>query len=152
MRGLAWLALASVAWGCSTSKPDVIPPEAPPAAPPIDAGDPDGSARTLQDLTEGEREALCDWTAQVGGGYGRTWFCEGGAVVENQHDRSQCLYEFVSGCWGITIDAWAACQRKIATDPCALYMFTADECKPILKCSGKRDGAPPQPDPDAAQE
>src|SRR5947208_3029157 len=116
---MRWLALLSATFGvavsCSKSN-EMIPPVPPPDAPPIDAGDPDGGARTLQDLTEREREALCDWTAQVNGGYGKIWFCEGGAVVENQRDQNACLYEFVSGCYNLSITQWIACEKKIATD------------------------------------
>lgn len=141
-------ALLFVAIDCN-SKTDTTPPLGPPDRPPIDAGDPDGGARTLQDLTQKEREALCDWTAQVNGGYGKVSFCEAGTVVENQRNLDACLYEFVSGCYNLTIDTWIACQKKIATDPCALFLYTAPECKPVLKCAGQRDGAPPMPDPDA---
>lgn len=151
MRGLALL-LATTCIVGSCSKSEVVPPLAPPDRPPIDAGDPDGGARTLQDLTLREREALCDWTAQVNGGYGKIWFCEGGAVVQNQRTQEACLYEYVSGCYNLTIEVWSTCQKKIATDPCALFLYTADECKAVLKCAGKRDGAPPQPDPDAADQ
>ena len=152
MRGFAWLAAAMcIALSCST-KPEVVPPFAPPDLPPIDAGDPDGGARTLMDLTQQERELLCDWTAQINGGYGKIWFCEGGAVVENQPNQEACLFEYVSGCYNLTLATWITCQKKIATDPCALFLYTAMECKAVAKCAGKRDGAPPQPDPDAGDE
>jgi hypothetical protein len=141
-----------IASSCSKATPDVVPPLAPPDVPPIDAGDPDGGARTLQDLTQHEREALCDWTAAITGGYGKVSFCEGGAVVENQRDQDACLFEFVSGCYNLTIDMWITCEKKIATDPCAQFLYSAPECKQVLKCAGKRDGAPPQPDPDADTE
>lgn len=149
---MRWLALFVLAIGSCSKNNDMIPPVPPPDVPPIDAGDPDGGARTLQDLTQRERESLCDWTAQVNGGYGKIWFCEGGAVVENQPNQSACLYEFVSGCYNLTIAQWIACEKKISTDPCAQFLYSADECKALAKCAGKRDGAPPMPDPDAGDE
>jgi len=141
------IALGGIVVGCSSSPP---PPPPPPAVPPIDAGDPDGGARFVMDLTLRERQALCDWMAAVGGGYGKSTFCDGGLIVTNQANQDQCIAEYLGGCWSLQVGDFIACRKKEAADLCALSLYSAPECKPVLKCLGQREGGPPPPEPDAA--
>ena len=138
-----WLALllASSAVACSNkSVPDAGPTSG------VDPGDAD-SPRYLTDLTLSERKMLCDWTANVGGGYGATFQCEGGLVVSNFPDQQACLDAFLGACSAVTITDWEQCRDKEVTDPCALYLYTAPECATVARCLGETDGGP-QPEPE----
>ncbi len=140
----AWLALLlmSGAVACSSkSVPDAGLTSG------VNPGDAD-SPRYLTDLTLSEREQLCDWTANVGGGYGTTFQCDGGLVVSNFADQQACLDSFLGACSTVTVTDWETCRDKEVTDPCALFLYTAPECAPIARCLGLTDGGP-APDPDA---
>ena len=138
----AWLALllASSALACGKSAPKVGPTSG------VDPGDAD-APRTLPDLTLSERKKLCDWTAAIGGGYGTSVKCDGGAYVSNFADQQACLDAFLGACYGVTITDWEACRNKEVTDLCADYLWTSDECEPVRKCIGETDGGP-QPEPE----
>jgi hypothetical protein len=104
----------------------------------------------LTDLTESERQQLCDWTAAVGGGYDASVICESGLVVSNFMSQQACLNAFLGGCSTVTVTEWEQCRDKEVTDPCADYLYTAPECAPIAQCLGETDGGP-APDPDAGE-
>ncbi len=140
----AWLALLVVSGAVACSSKSV--PDAGPTSG-VDPGDAD-SPRYLTDLTLSEREQLCDWTANVGGGYGATFQCDGGLVVSNFADQQSCLDAFLGACSTVKVTDWEACRDKQITDPCALFLYTAPECAPIARCLGLTDGGP-APDPDA---
>ena len=141
-----WLALllAGGAVACSKSVPQVGPTSG------VDPGDAD-SPRRLTDLTLGERRELCDWTANVGGGYGATFECEGGLVVSSFADQQACLDSFLGACSAVTVTDWEQCRDKEVTDPCALYLYPAPECATVARCLGETDGGP-APDPDGGSE
>lgn len=139
-------AFVALAVACTSAPP--TPPRPPPAAPYIDAGDPDGGGRSLMDLTLREREALCDWSNDFAGGYGKVTYCDGGTIVSNQSDRDQCLAEYLGGCWNLQVADFIACRRKEASDVCALFLYSAPECKSVKKCLGQREGGAPPPEPD----
>ena len=141
-----WLALlfAGGAVACSKSVPSVGPTSG------VDPGDAD-SPRYLTDLTLTERKELCDWTANVGGGYGATFPCDGGLVVSNFADQQACLDSFLGACSSVTVTDWEQCRDKEVTDPCALYLYTAPECASVARCLGETDGGP-APDPDGGSE
>ncbi len=137
----AWLALLSCSALACSNTPKVGPTSG------VDAGDED-FPRYLTDLTEGEREALCNWTANIGGGYGKTVTCDSGLVVSNFATLQACLDAFLGACSTVTVSEWEACRNKEVTDPCALYLYTAPECAEVVRCLGETDGGP-APDPDA---
>jgi hypothetical protein len=115
---------------------------------PGDAADP----RDLTDLDQAERDQLCDWTANVGGGYGTMVICEGGLVVSNFSNQQACLNVFLGACDTVTVTEWEQCRDKEVTDPCAQYLYTAPECAPVVRCLGETDGGPaptPEAGPDA---
>ena len=135
--GLALLACSSKSGGGSSV----------PNFPAIDAGDPEaGTARYLPDLTLDERKALCDWAAGIAGGYGHTQSCSNGLEVQNFKDQATCLDQYLGTCTTVTVQQYVDCRRKEATDLCALYMYSADECKPVAKCIGKTGGGVPSGD------
>ncbi len=126
---------------CS-SKPAVGPTSG------VNPGDVDGgSPRYLTDLTQSEREQLCDWTAAVGGGYGTSVVCDGGLVVSNFANQQACLDAFLGGCSTVTVTEWETCRDLEVTDLCALYLYTAPECANVARCLGQTDGGP-APDPE----
>ena len=141
-----FLALVSIApvLACGTKdppKPSVSPTSG------VDAGDPEaGSFRYLTDLTAAERKKLCDWTAAIGGGYDKRFVCDGGLYVANVKDQATCVDQYLGACSTVTVQEWEACRVKDASDPCALFLYTADECKTVRRCIGKTDGGPP-PEP-----
>lgn len=144
---VAFLSFAILACGCSSKSSSSTPSV--PDYPPIDPGDADaGSARHLPDLTLDERKKLCDWSAAIGGGYGHAQACDGGEVVSFK-DQATCLAEYLGACTTVTVDQYVTCRKKEASDLCALYMYTADECKPVVRCIGKTGGDPPPADASA---
>jgi hypothetical protein len=141
-----FLALVSLTplLACGTSdppKPSVGPTSG------VDGGDPEaGSSRYLTDLTLAERKKLCDWTAAIGGGYDKSFVCDGGLYVSNVKDQATCIADYLGACSTVTVQEWEACRVKEATNLCALFLYTADECKTVRRCIGKTDGGPP-PEP-----
>lgn len=85
------------------------------------------ATRDLTDLTLEERKELCDWTAKVGGGYGKTTSCGRGVTVANAADQAACLVSYPSACDSVLVREWEACRRKEISDPCATLLFTAPE-------------------------
>lgn len=138
------LAAMGLAVACSTSQP-TFPDSGVPDRPAIDTGDIEaGTARSLVDLSLRERKILCDWSAKITGGYGHIWSCEAGLVV-NHESQDTCLKQYLANCYSVFVEQWIACQKKIASDPCGLFLYTAPECRPVLKCQGQIDGGPPPP-------
>lgn len=132
---------------CSSSPPPAQSDAGAAANPSIDVGDDDAGFRTLVDLTLKERKTLCDWSAQIAGGYGHTTTCDAGLVV-NHPSQQACISQYLGACYSAKVIEWIACQKKIAADPCSLPLFNAPECKPVLKCAGLVDGGPPPPPDD----
>jgi len=140
----AWLALLLCgAFACGKSTPSVGPTSG------VYPGDED-NPRDLTDLTESEREQLCDWTAAIGGGYDASVDCDGGLVVSNFPNQQACLDAFLGACGSVTVTDWEQCRDKEVSDPCALYLYTASECANVARCLGETDGGP-APDPDAGE-
>lgn len=141
--GLALPALVA----CSTATPqDSSPDSVPDTGAALDAGPlpiDRATNRDLTDLTLEERKQLCDWTANIGGGYGKVTACDGGLAVSNMADQASCLASYLGGCDTVTVTDWEACRRKEITDPCALFVYTAEECKEVRRCIGRTDGGPP---------
>jgi hypothetical protein len=139
MRSCAVL-LAGVALACSHSPPQVGPTSG------VDPGDAD-SPRYLTDLTQSEREQLCDWTAAIGGGYDASVPCEGGLVVSGFPNQQACLDAFLGACSSVTVTEWEQCRDVTVSDPCSLLLYTAPECAEVARCLGETDGGPaPEPD------
>ena len=105
-----------------------------------------GPERTLADLTAAERDKLCDWTANRGGGYGKTQVCDGGLVVRSMPSRTTCIADYLGACSTATVKEWEACRNAEVANPCALPLYTAPECLKVRRCIGLTDGGPP-PEP-----
>lgn len=135
------LPCASVVASCSGPSAPVVGPTSG-----VDPGD-DANPRYLTDLTESEREQLCNWTAAIGGGYEASVVCDGGLVVSNFSDLQACLDAFLGGCSTVTVTDWETCRNAEVADPCSNALYTAPECAPIARCLGETEGGP-APDPD----
>lgn len=138
----AWLSLS--ACSSATTEPAGAP-SAVPSTSGVDAGDPEvrRRARFLTDLTLDERKQLCDWTAAIGGGYGKVTVCEGGLAVSTPRDQAACLEAYPDACDTATVTDWETCRRKEVSDPCALFLGSAEECRELRRCLGRTDGGPP---------
>jgi hypothetical protein len=148
MRILISLALCCFAFvGCGSSgDANSAPPPLPFAF--LDAGDPEaGTERYLPDLTQAERETLCDWAAGTMGGYGKVTACNGATVV-NFKTRAACLAQYLGACTSVTVLEYEACIKLVGADVCSDALYKAPECHGIEKCIGKLDGGPP-PEPPA---
>jgi hypothetical protein len=131
---------------CSRSTQVDVPP-APDSGAAVDAGPLtiEGAARRdLTDLTLEERKQLCDWTANVGGGYGKRTSCSGGVTVANARDQFACLESYPSACHSVLVSEWESCRRKEIVDPCATLLFSSPECRGLRLCMGQTDGGPPR--------
>lgn len=147
MRWLACAALSAVPllffMACGSKDPDG--PQAGPSSG-VNPGDDASPPRTLADLTAAERKTLCDWTANRGGGYGKTTVCDGGLVVKNVANQSTCIDQYLGACNTVSVTEWEACRNAEVANPCALPLFTAPECLKVRRCIGLTDGGPP-PEP-----
>ncbi len=123
--------------------------KSPPVIGPTSGVDPgvDGAPRYLTDLTESERQKLCDWTAAIGGGYDASTQCESGLRVSNFPNQQACLDAFLGACSTVTVSSWEQCRDKEVSDPCSDYLYTAPECSDVVRCLGETDGGP-QPEPE----
>ncbi|HEY1956822.1 MAG TPA: hypothetical protein VGH28_14480 [Polyangiaceae bacterium] len=126
----AYAAVAACLMACSSNAPKVGPTSG------VDPGD-DASPRTLTDLTDAEREQLCTWTVEAGGGYDASLVCDSGLVVSNFSNLQQCLDAFLGACSTVTVTEWEQCRDKDASDPCAESLYTAPECAEVARCLGE---------------
>ena len=131
--------------GCGTSDESATKPPTPAYAF-LDAGDPEaGTERYLNELTQSERDTLCDWAAATLGGYGKVTACDGSSVV-NFKDRSACISQYLGGCMSVTVLGYEACIKLVGSNVCGDALYKSRECLGVYKCIGKTDGGPP-PEP-----
>lgn len=146
MRRLACAVIGAVPllfFACGSSDPNA--PSVGPSSG-VNPGDDASPPRTLADLTAKERQTLCDWTANRGGGYGKTLVCDGGLVVKTVSDATTCINKYLGACSTVTVTEWEACRNAEVANPCALPLYTAPECLDVRRCIGMTDGGPP-PEP-----
>ncbi len=140
---VASVAVALVLGACGT-KDDNAPTVGPTSG--VNPGDDAGPPRTLADLTAAERKKLCDWTANRGGGYGKSQVCDGGLVVRTVADQTTCINQYLGACTTVSVTEWEACRNAEVANPCALPLYSAPECLVVRRCIGLTDGGPP-PEP-----
>jgi len=108
-----------------------------------DPSNDDGGGASLDDkqvlstLTDAQVGALCDWSNQQQGGYGKEVQCPSGGSVMTQKDQASCKAEdspSLKKC-GQTVGVYKACTLELAKDPCdTAKAFATDACKPLLPC------------------
>jgi hypothetical protein len=88
--------------------------------------------RDIQDLTNAERGALCDWSQGMLGGYNHTTDCGHNIMVQTYRDQAQCItVAFPAGC-SITVAEWENCH--LASVPSMGCVFPAEECAALIAC------------------
>jgi hypothetical protein len=101
--------------GCAASRPAGPLPMAAPSREAVTL-DP---ARRLIDLSPAERAALCDWSASMVGGYGRTYAC-GTSIHQTFPSRDACVESRskVARSCEATVGDSQACTRAARGDVC----------------------------------
>lgn len=89
--------------------------------------------KTLDSLSATEKGKLCDWTASLQGGYGKSTSCGDGVTVKTKKDQAACVSSLPASCTAKVSDV-EACMKVDAKDPCALAVMSADECAPLRDC------------------
>ncbi|MBX3258412.1 MAG: hypothetical protein KF782_01760 [Labilithrix sp.] len=104
-----------------------------PSTPAATSGvDPD---KTVGELSASEKKQLCDWQADVSGGYGKTTKCDDGVSVSTPKDQAACVQRMNLPSCAATIAEVEACLKLDAKDPCALAILSAPECEPLRACA-----------------
>jgi hypothetical protein len=85
--------------------------------------------KSLFDLTPREKGMLCDWGADLYGGYGETHTCADGTNAHAPPSRDQCVGEVLTVC-PATVAEFEACATQIH-DLCGAALF-APECAPLF--------------------
>jgi hypothetical protein len=103
-----------------------------------DGGDAPYDAKRLPELTDAEKEQLCDWEAEKDGGYGKMMECSQGYTVKTSVDRAACLKagnKEIFHC-DFPVSQYKACIVAFAEDRCNLQILGSDKnCAPIFQCS-----------------
>lgn len=102
----------------------------------------------LNTLSTGGQQALCDWTAQVQGGYGAVIPCEGGApVLEVAMDQATCVAEsvqhFEQPTCTATVGDWMTCVKWAFAIHCS-----PNPPAPTGQCAAIDTGCYGSPSPD----
>ncbi len=93
------------------------------------------SSKTLASLTPAEKGKICDWNAQISGGYGKTMLCGDGTDVSNDVDQASCVAD-VPSC-AATVAQFEACSKVVVTVPLCdqiAKLLGAAECAAIVAC------------------
>jgi hypothetical protein len=126
---LPWLLLTALANGCSGGSGSS--PGNPNAPPPADI-DP---MQKVSTLTTPQQAEICDWAAELFGGYGAKPVCSSGDPITVAGSQQQCLAQSAyPGSCTATVSDEIACFRALATNPCAVELFTAKECNALVEC------------------
>lgn len=88
-------------------------------------GPPVDSSKPLSTLSASELAALCDWSAQVQGGYGASAYCEAsGEHLETPQNQAQCISEvtphYNRPTCTTTVGQWTACTRWFVANWCSV--------------------------------
>lgn len=92
-------------------------------------------SKSLASLSASEKGQLCDWTASVSGGYGKTMMCAGDSEASNDANQAECVASLPS--CAITVAQAETCTKVVVTVPLCDQVekaFTAPECAPLVAC------------------
>jgi hypothetical protein len=93
---------------------------------------------TLGQLSASQQASLCDYVANVQGGYGRSMTCPGGDTQTTDQSQSYCLANFggvAFACPTLTVGDAENCAAACATDLCAVD--TAAACAAVRNCANQ---------------
>ena len=94
--------------------------------PPVDP------AKRANELSQGELAALCDWMANVLGGYDMETQCGSGISVRTHKDQAECMrIVFPAGC-AITVAEFETCI--VAQVPSRGCVFPSSACRALINC------------------
>lgn len=91
----------------------------------------DGS-KSLADLSDAEKGAICDWVANALGGYGQVYACDGSDVSIAKSDRAACVASIPPAC-SATVAQVENCANAIGGDVC--QVLVRPECAPVRHCN-----------------
>jgi hypothetical protein len=117
-----WLVLGLLLEACSSSKPNLDP------------------AKSVANLSGDDQKALCDWIANLYGGYGRFVACpEAGAdtTLSGPQNQADCVKQFsqvalVTPNCPATVGRIQSCQQWYASNACT---FAAGRATPPSGCN-----------------
>jgi hypothetical protein len=90
-------------------------------------------AKKSTDLTEQEKGQLCDWQAQIFGGYGHVTPCNGGAGTEvNFPDQASCVATVFTPRCNMTVGEFETCQ--LARLPLEACVYPDEACRATRTC------------------
>lgn len=88
-------------------------------------------ATPLEELTDAEKGALCDWGQGLLGGYDTVNDCGNQVMLRTYINQGACMmFEFPEGC-GLTAADWIACAAALAPSKGCEF---PDVCLPQLEC------------------
>jgi hypothetical protein len=90
---------------------------------------------TLGQLSASQQASLCDYVANVQGGYGRSTTCPAGDTQTTDQSQSYCLANFTQVafiCPTLTAGDAEACAAACGTNLCAFDTEAA--CAPVRNC------------------
>lgn len=93
---------------------------------------------TLGQLTSSQVASLCDYLANVQGGYGRSMTCPAGDTQDTDPSQSACVQSSATAaaiCPTLTVGDVEDCAAASGTNLCAFDSEPA--CAPIRSCLGK---------------
>jgi len=89
-------------------------------------------SKTIANLTDADRKKICDWTAALYGGYGRTITCSPTLEITGPADLAECLAEAatVPATCAATVAQAEGCTRTIASCSDAV----SADCTALFAC------------------
>ncbi len=90
---------------------------------------------TLAQLSASQQASLCDYLANVQGGYGRTATCPAGDTQDTDQSQAECIQSSAfaaAACPTLTAGVAEDCAAACGTDLCAFDTEAA--CAPIRNC------------------
>lgn len=89
-------------------------------------------SKTIATVTTADKIKICDWTASLYGGYGKTINCTANSTVSGPADQASCLAEaaMISATCTATVAQAESCTKTIASCSDA----TTADCTALLSC------------------
>jgi len=83
----------------------------------------------LDALTPTQKAALCDWVAQLYGGYGMHYSCGGLDRIDGPTTQADCVANMDTTSCAATVSDSEACEKDTSCEN-----GLPDSCNPILTC------------------
>ena len=101
-------------------------------SPPATGGSGVTGSKTIANLTTADNMKICDWSASLYGGYGKSISCSANYTVEAPADQAECLARTatIPATCALTVAQAESCTKTIASCGDA----TTPECVAMLAC------------------